>query len=54
MGLQGEDFSRGMQSQCISCIDEGLVSVVLQLVCERSLMQNVSSSPGFSERRDLS
>lgn len=37
MGLQGEDLSRGMQSQCISCSDEGLVSVVLQLVCERSL-----------------
>lgn len=41
MGLQGEGLRRGMQSQCISCIDEGLVSVMLQPVCERSLMLNL-------------
>lgn len=32
VGLQGEGLSRGMQSQCLSCV-EGLVSVVLQPVC---------------------
>lgn len=41
MELQREGLSRGMQSQCISCIDEGLVSIMLQLVWERSLMQNL-------------
>lgn len=54
MGLQGEGLSRRVQRQCISYIDEDLVSVMVQLLCERSLMQNLSGSPGFIELRGLS
>lgn len=38
MGLQGEGLTRGMQCQCVSCMDGGSVSLMLQLGCERSLM----------------